>query len=146
MKARIGLTCLALSAALLAWTARDGARAGDKKDGKEITTTSGLKYIDLKVGDGKEAKKGDTVEVHYTGTFKDGKKFDSSRDRDKPFSFPLGKGRVIKGWDEGVAGMKEGGKRKLIIPFDLAYGEDGRPPTIPPKTDLVFEVELLKVQ
>src|SRR5262245_12127362 len=119
MKARIGLTCLALFAALLAWSASDAARAGGKKDkdGKEITTNSGLKYIDVKVGDGKEAKKGDTVQVHYTGTFKDGKKFDSSLDRGKPFSFLLGAGRVIKGWDEGVAGMKEGGKRKLIIPY-----------------------------
>ena len=113
-------------------------------DDKVVTTESGLKYIDQKVGSGQTAKKGDTVEVHYTGWLKDGKKFDSSVDRGRPFSFKLGEGRVIKGWDEGVAGMKVGGKRKLIIPYQLAYGERGRP-GIPPKADLVFEVELLKV-
>ena len=101
---------------------------GDKKDEKVITTKSGHKYIDVKVGDGKEAKAGDSITVHYTGTFKDGKKFDSSVGK-APFPFTLGKGQVIKGWDEGVAGMKrEGGKRKLIIPSDLAYGPDGRQP------------------
>ena len=99
------------------------------------TTKSGLKYIDEKVGTGKEAKAGDVVEVHYTGWLKDGTKFDSSKDRGQPFSFPLGGRRVIKGWDEGVAGMKEGGKRKLIIPYELAYGEEGRPPVIPPKAE-----------
>src|SRR5687768_11846729 len=87
-------------------------RAGEKKEGKIITTESGLKYIDVKVGDGAEAKKGNSVSVHYTGTLKDGKKFDSSRDRGQPFSFNLGAGQVIKGWDEGVAGMKVGGQRK----------------------------------
>ena len=97
---------------------------GDKKKEEEkvITTKSGLKYVEQKVGDGKEAKAGDSVSVHYTGTLADGKKFDSSRDRNKPFTFDLGNGDVIKGWDEGVAGMKEGGKRKLIIPADLGYG------------------------
>lgn len=113
---------------------------------KVITTKSGLKYIDETIGKGKEAKAGDTVDVHYTGWLKNGTKFDSSKDRGQPFSFPLGAGRVIKGWDEGVAGMKEGGKRKLIIPYGLAYGEDGRPPVIPPKAELTFEVELLKVR
>jgi FKBP-type peptidyl-prolyl cis-trans isomerase len=122
-----------------------GTEGGDKKEGKVITTKSGLKYEDLTVGTGATAKAGDTVEVHYVGTLKDGKKFDSSRDRNKPFRFPLGAGRVIKGWDEGVAGMKEGGKRKLIIPPELGYGEKGAGNVIPPNAELHFEVELLKV-
>ncbi len=123
----------------------DDADVGAKKDGDVVITKSGLKYLDVKVGDGKVAKKGDNVTVHYTGTFKDGKKFDSSVDRNEPFPFVLGRGEVIKGWDEGVAGMKEGGKRKLIIPSDLAYGPKGRG-GIPPNTDLFFEVDLLKVK
>ena len=119
--------------------AQAGGLAQDKKDAK-------LKIEDLKVGTGDEAKKGDTVDVHYTGWLTDGKKFDSSKDRDKPFTFTLGAGMVIKGWDEGVVGMKVGGKRKLTIPYELAYGENGRPPVIPPKATLIFEVELLKLK
>jgi FKBP-type peptidyl-prolyl cis-trans isomerase FkpA len=118
----------------------------DKKEGKVITTKSGLKYEDLKEGDGDEAKSGNTVEVHYTGWLTNGTKFDSSKDRDEPFSFKLGAGRVIKGWDEGVAGMKVGGKRKLTIPPELGYGKRGAGNAIPPDSTLVFEVELLKVK
>ncbi len=112
-----------------------------------IKTPSGLIYVDTEKGTGKEAKKGDTVVVHYTGTLvADGKKFDSSLDRKEPFSFSLGAGEVIKGWDEGIAGMKVGGKRTLIIPYQLAYGEKGRGAVIPPKAALKFTVELLEVK
>jgi FKBP-type peptidyl-prolyl cis-trans isomerase len=105
-----------------------------------------LKSEDLLVGGGDEAKTGQTVSVHYTGTLTNGSKFDSSLDRGRPFEFQLGAGRVIKGWDQGVVGMKVGGKRKLTIPSDLAYGERGFPPVIPPNSTLVFEIELLGVR
>jgi FKBP-type peptidyl-prolyl cis-trans isomerase len=118
----------------------------DKKEEKVITTKSGLKYVELKEGTGDEAKAGQIVEVHYTGWLKDGTKFDSSKDRNEPFKFPLGAGRVIKGWDEGVAGMKVGGKRKLIIPPELGYGKRGSGNTIPPDAELIFEVELLGIK
>ena len=103
-----------------------------------------LEMQDLVVGTGREAKKGDVVEVHYTGWLTDGKKFDSSVGRG-PFSFDLGAGQVIQGWDRGVAGMKVGGKRKLTLPPELGYGARGAPPEIPPNATLVFEVELLSV-
>jgi FKBP-type peptidyl-prolyl cis-trans isomerase len=119
------------------------AAAPPTKKGETKTTDSGLKYETLKEGDGAEAKAGQKVKVHYTGTLADGKKFDSSRDRGQPFEFDLGAGQVIKGWDEGVAGMKVGERRKLTIPYDLAYGEEGRPPVIPPKATLLFDVELI---
>lgn len=106
---------------------------------------SGLEIQDLKVGSGAEAKSGHQVSVHYVGTLTNGKKFDSSRDRDEPFGFRLGAGQVIKGWDQGVAGMKVGGLRKLTVPADMAYGARGFPPVIPPNSTLVFEVELLGV-
>ena len=105
-----------------------------------------FEVVDLKVGTGAEAKEGSKVKVHYTGTLKSGKKFDSSLDRGKPFEFTIGKGQVIKGWDKGVKGMKVGGKRKLTIPYELAYGEHGKPPTIPPRATLIFEIELLGVE
>jgi len=110
-----------------------------------VTTASGLKYEDLQIGDGAEAKTGDRVQVHYTGWLENGTKFDSSVDRGRPFEFPLGAGRVIRGWDEGVAGMKVGGKRKLVIPAALGYGDRGAGGVIPPGATLIFEVELLKV-
>lgn len=107
---------------------------------------SGLKIEDIKVGTGAEAKAGDTVTVHYTGTLTNGKKFDSSKDHGQPFTFHLGAGEVIKGWDQGVAGMKVGGVRKLTIPPDLAYGNrEVGGGLIPANSTLIFEVELLKV-
>jgi len=120
-----------------------------KKDkesaGEDINQPAGLQIEDLVVGNGIEATAGQTVSVHYTGWLLDGTKFDSSVDRGMPFEFSLGAGQVIVGWDQGVQGMKEGGRRKLTIPPDLAYGDRGAPPVIPPKSVLVFEVELLKV-
>ena len=109
------------------------------------TTASGLEYKDLKTGEGDLAARGHIVYVHYTGWIAGGKKFDSSVDRNEPFEFLLGRGQVIKGWDEGVAGMKEGGKRKLIIPPELAYGKKGAGDDIPPDAELTFEVELVKI-
>ncbi|MES9967555.1 MAG: FKBP-type peptidyl-prolyl cis-trans isomerase, partial [Sedimenticola sp.] len=111
----------------------------------EKMTDSGLKYEDLVEGDGEQAKAGNNVTVHYTGWLTDGSKFDSSLDRNDPFRFPLGAGRVIRGWDEGVQGMKVGGKRKLTIPPQLGYGAAGAGGVIPPNATLVFEVELLEV-
>lgn len=103
-----------------------------------------LEITDTTKGTGPEVKNGDTISVHYVGTLKDGTKFDSSRDRGTPFDFQVG-GRVIDGWNKGVLGMKPGGKRKLVIPYQMAYGEMGAPPKIPPRSDLVFEIELLKI-
>ena len=111
----------------------------------EITTASGLVYEDTVVGEGAEAKAGDHVVVHYTGWLTNGSKFDSSKDRGTPFDFPLGAGHLIRGWDEGVQGMKVGGTRKLIIPADLGYGARGAGGVIPPNATLLFEVELLGV-
>jgi len=109
-------------------------------------TPSGLRYQDMTEGQGTVATADRTVSVHYTGWLPNGEKFDSSRDRNEPFSFTLGAGQVIAGWDEGVAGMKVGGHRKLVIPADLGYGTAGAPPDIPPGATLVFDVELLDVR
>jgi peptidylprolyl isomerase len=111
-----------------------------------VTTSSGLQYVDLVEGTGDAPQAGQTVVVHYTGTLADGSKFDSSRDRGQPFKFPLGAGRVIKGWDEGIASMKIGGQRQLIIPPDLGYGSRGAGGVIPPNATLYFDVELLGVE
>ena len=106
-------------------------------------TDSGLKFEDTSMGEGDVASKGQTVSVHYTGWLENGTKFDSSKDRDEPFEFKLGAGQVIRGWDEGVAGMKVGGVRRLTIPPQLGYGDRGAGGVIPPKATLIFEVELL---
>ena len=113
---------------------------------KTVTTASGLKYVDVVVGKGASPTAGKHVKVHYTGTLENGKKFDSSVDRNEPFSFIIGVGQVIPGWDEGVMSMKVGGKRKLIIPPNLGYGSRGAGGVIPPNATLLFDVELLDVE
>jgi FKBP-type peptidyl-prolyl cis-trans isomerase FkpA len=124
-----------------------GSGSGDSKDGKKSAAAGGLVIDDVKPGEGAIATKGKTVSVHYTGRLTDGTKFDSSYDRGQPIDFPLGGGVVIKGWDQGIEGMKVGGKRKLTIPPDLAYGARGTPGgPIPPNATLVFDVELVGVR
>ncbi len=126
---------------------RPNTKVPSKVVGDGVKTESGLQYWDIVVGTGKVAKEGDGVRVHYTGWLPNGKKFDSSVDAGRPFRFVLGNGEVIKGWDEGVAGMKVGGKRQLHIPPDLGYGENGTPDgTIPPNSPLIFDVQLLSIQ
>ncbi len=155
--APVGLTVVA---AILGLVAARPARAADKPtpaakkaeasmpktEVKPVTTASGLQYIDFKIGDGPSPQKGQIAIVHYTGWLDDGTKFDSSRDRGKPFGFRVGEGQVIKGWDEGVATMKVGGIRRLIIPPDLAYGARGVGKVVPPNARLTFDVELLDVR
>jgi FKBP-type peptidyl-prolyl cis-trans isomerase len=114
--------------------------------GEPTKTASGLQFIDIKVGDGASPQTGQTVVVHYTGWLADGTKFDSSVDRGQPFSFIIGAGKVIKGWDEGVATMKVGGKRRLIIPPELGYGATGYPGLIPANAQLIFDVELIEIK
>ena len=115
------------------------------KTGTEVTTASGLKYIDEVIGTGEKPRLGKTVSVLYTGTLTDGTKFDSSVDRNQPYEFRIGAGSVIRGWDEGILSMHVGGKRKLIVPPDLAYGPQGRN-KIPPNSTLIFEIELLGIK
>lgn len=136
---------IALSVALAALLAVPALAAQEaKKDGgKTVTTATGLKYVDVVVGKGASPAAGKSVKVHYTGTLENGKKFDSSVDRNQPFSFTIGVGQVIPGWDEGVMTMKVGGKRKLTIPSNLGYGARGAGGAIPPNATLLFDVELL---
>jgi peptidylprolyl isomerase len=119
---------------------------GGSDVGKEVTTRSGLKYTDLVAGSGANPKQGQPVTVHYTGTLEDGTKFDSSFDRGQPYTFRLGVDPVIQGWVEGLTTMKVGGKRKLVIPPALGYGDKGFPPDIPPNATLIFEIDLLRAQ
>lgn len=134
-------------ASLSACTKQDEPAAGAPAPAEKAAVTEAeLKQEDIKVGDGTEAVAGKKVTVHYTGTLTDGKKFDSSVDRKQPFTFNLGAGQVIRGWDVGVAGMKVGGKRKLTIPPNMGYGERGAGNVIPPNATLLFDVELLKVE
>lgn len=137
------LGCLLIATGLVGVAEADDQAAGKKQAGQAVTTDSGLQYIDLLEGKGRQAELGDQATVHYTGWLANGTKFDSSLDRGQPFSFRVGAGQVIKGWDEGVGTMKIGGKRKLIIPPDLAYGPRGAGNVIPPNATLTFEVELL---
>lgn len=125
---------------------KESSHAAKKSEEKKGMSASKLVITDIKVGTGATAEAGKTVVVHYTGTLTDGKKFDSSKDRNQPFTFHLGAGEVIKGWDEGVAGMKVGGVRKLVIPPELGYGSRGAGGVIPPNATLNFEVELLDVK
>ncbi len=152
---RIRIPSRALIAALLAATGSltllPPAESGQEPaqataPAREVVTPSGLRYLDLKLGKGEEAVTGKIVEVRYTGKLEDGTRFDACRDNGEPFTFRLGAGDVIKGWDEGLAGMRVGGKRKLVIPSELGFGKQGVGSVVPPNAVLVYEFELLGVR
>ena len=148
---RAAIVVAAATAVLYAQTATHktqvvpNTKAPTKVTGEGVKTDSGLQYWDIRVGTGETAKDGDHVKVHYTGWLTNGKKFDSSVDAHQPFDFTIGKGDVIKGWDEGVKGMKVGGKRQLRIPPQLAYGDQGYSGVIPPNATLIFDIQLLSI-
>jgi peptidylprolyl isomerase len=140
----VAIVIVALVAvAIVAYVLRRGAQ---QAEGPETVTPSGLKYVDLRVGDGPSPQIGQKLSVHYKGMLADGKEFENSYDTGRPYEFAIGRGEVIKGWDEGIMTMKLGGKRKLTIPPALAYGVRGQPPDIPPNSTLVFEVELVSIK
>src|SRR5260221_11008228 len=140
------LSCVALIGLASLAAAGDSTSEKKKDEGKGVRLPSGLKYEEIKVGEGAQPKTGQTVQVEYTGWLTNGTKFDSSADHGRPYEFPLGQGRVIKGWDEGVASMQVGGQRTLLIPPGLGYGASGAGGVIPPNATLLFEVELLEVK
>jgi FKBP-type peptidyl-prolyl cis-trans isomerase FkpA len=141
-----GLTAIFAATRSAGQKSKPDTSAPTKVTGTGVKTDDGLQYWDIRVGNGDTAKEGSHVRVHYTGWLTNGKKFDSSVDAGTPFDFTIGNHEVIKGWEEGVAGMRVGGKRQLRIPPALAYGEQGYPGAIPPNATLIFDVELLKVQ
>ena len=126
-------------------SAGGGGDTGGCEEGQTVTTDSGLEYEEIECGDGDEVARGDTITVHYTGTLENGDEFDSSRGGD-PATFALESGSLIEGWVEGIPGMREGGRRELVIPPDLGYGEAGNPPVIPGGATLTFDVEVIEVQ
>ncbi len=147
LRGPLALAALALTAgAVNAGPSKEQAISGEVAFGGLVRARSGLQYMELQAGRGPEARQGAVLEVHYTGWLRNGKKFDSSRDRNAPFTFKLGAGNVIKGFDEGLAGMRVGGKRKLIIPPQLGYGARAVGNVIPANAELIFEVELLKIK
>ena len=142
----LGLAAFAVAQSTTQKSKAPDTSAPTKVTGDGVKTPSGLQYWDIRVGNGETAKEGSHVRVHYTGWLTTGKKFDSSVDAGKPYDFTIGNGEVIKGWEEGVAGMKVGGKRQLRIPPDLAYGAKGYAGVIPPNATLIFDIQLLAVQ
>jgi FKBP-type peptidyl-prolyl cis-trans isomerase len=140
------LWCAHLAALLTVASVLSAAEEPPVRAEREVVTKSGLRYVDLKVGEGEEAKPGQVVEVHYTGWLTDGVQFETSHNCNEPLTFRVGAGDVLKGWDEGVQGMKVGGKRKLIVPPELGYGKQGAGSVVPPNATLVFEFELLAVR
>jgi FKBP-type peptidyl-prolyl cis-trans isomerase FkpA len=146
MRRSLGLLSVFLFASSLNASGDDRAADGETVVAGDIVLPSGLKYREVRQGTGAAAKKGDTVEVHYTGWLADGKKIDSSVDRGQPFTFALGAGNVIKGLEEGLAGMKVGGKRRITIPPELGYGKNGAGNVVPPNAVMIFEVELLRIK
>ena len=143
---RFAIAFIVLIAPIIVTASGQSDAGPTKVQGEGVTLPDGLQYWDIAVGKSVPAAKGKRVRVHYTGWLLDGTKFDSSHDAGHPFVFTLGQGQVIPGWDEGLVGMKEGGKRQLRVPPALAYGEQGSPPTIPPDATLVFDIEMLNVE